>query len=144
MAYDVEFTSTMFRYPGNGGWTFVTVPEQHAPSATYAWGRSPVVASVDGHEWKTSVWREKTGRTLLAGAEGRAREQGRRRQRAGRPPVSRDVTPRSWLARSFTCSLRQPSRAPALPCPATNRYLDHDQARIPNTAFSSPPLLHPK
>jgi hypothetical protein len=66
MSYDVEFTSTMFRYPGNGGWTFVTVPEQHAPSATYAWGRSPVIASVDGHEWKTSVWREKTGRTLLA------------------------------------------------------------------------------
>jgi Domain of unknown function (DUF1905) len=24
-----------------------------------------VVASVDGCEWKTSVWREKTGRTLL-------------------------------------------------------------------------------
>ena len=66
MAYDVEFSSTLWKHPGPGGWHFVTVPEQHAPSAAYAWGRTPVVASVDGHEWKTSVWREKTGRTLLA------------------------------------------------------------------------------
>ncbi|HEX8243921.1 MAG TPA: DUF1905 domain-containing protein [Longimicrobium sp.] len=66
MPYDVEFSSTLFKYPGNSGWIFVTVPEQHAPSATYAWGRTPVVANVDGYEWKTSVWREKTGRTLLA------------------------------------------------------------------------------
>ncbi|HEU4557960.1 MAG TPA: DUF1905 domain-containing protein [Longimicrobium sp.] len=65
MEYDVEFTSTMFRYQGQGAWHFVTVPEEHAPSSTYAWGRAPVMASVDGYEWKTSVWREKTGRTLL-------------------------------------------------------------------------------
>jgi hypothetical protein len=25
-----------------------------------------VIANVDGYEWRTSVWREKTGRTLLA------------------------------------------------------------------------------
>jgi hypothetical protein len=24
-----------------------------------------VIATVDGHRWKTSVWREKSGRTLL-------------------------------------------------------------------------------
>ena len=64
-AYEVEFTSTLWRYPGKGGWTFVTVPEEHAPSAACAWGRTPVMAEVDGHAWKTSVWREKTGRTLL-------------------------------------------------------------------------------
>ena len=65
MAYEAEFTADLFTYPGKGGWTFVTVPDEHAPSAAYAWGRTPVVANVDGHEWKTSVWREKTGRTLL-------------------------------------------------------------------------------
>jgi hypothetical protein len=31
----------------------------------HGWGRSSVVASVDGYKWKTSVWREKSGRTLL-------------------------------------------------------------------------------
>lgn len=65
MAYDVEFSATMFRYSGEGGWHFVTVPEEHAPSTTLAWGRAPVTAEVDGYAWKTSVWREKSGRTLL-------------------------------------------------------------------------------
>jgi Domain of unknown function (DUF1905) len=66
MPCEVEFISRLFKYPGNGGWTFATVPEEFAPSATLAWGRAPVVATVDGYEWKTSVWREKSGRTLLA------------------------------------------------------------------------------
>ena len=64
MAYEVEFISSLFKSPGNSGWTFATVPDEYAPSVTLAWGRVPVVANVDGYEWKTSVWREKTG-TLL-------------------------------------------------------------------------------
>jgi len=63
--YGVEFPSELFTYPGKGGWTFATVPERCAPSATEAWGRTPVRATVDGVAWKTSVWREKSGRTLL-------------------------------------------------------------------------------
>ena len=65
MAYEVEFSTTLFRVPGKGGWTFATVPEEYAPPLTEGWGRTPVVAVVDGHQWKTSVWRERTGRTLL-------------------------------------------------------------------------------
>ena len=60
-----EFTSRLFRVPGKGGWTFATVPERHAPPVRHAWGRAPVLATVDGHRWRTSVWREKSGRTLL-------------------------------------------------------------------------------
>ena len=66
MSYEAEFTATLWRFhAGKGGWTFVTVPEAHAPSAAYAWGRTPVAAEVDGRGWKTSVWREKSGRTIL-------------------------------------------------------------------------------
>ncbi len=61
----VTFASTLFRIPGKGGWTFATVPERHAPPVKHAWGRTPVVATVDGHRWRTSVWRERSGRTLL-------------------------------------------------------------------------------
>jgi hypothetical protein len=61
-----EFNARLFQIPGKGGWTFAPVPEKYAPSATHSWGRTPVVATVDGHTWKTSVWREKNGRTLLA------------------------------------------------------------------------------
>lgn len=61
----VSFGARLWKYPGKGGWTFATVPAKYAPGATHGWGRTPVVATVDGHEWKTSVWRERSGRTLL-------------------------------------------------------------------------------
>jgi hypothetical protein len=35
------------------------IPERHAPKPTHPWGRTPVVATVDGHTWTTSVWRAK-------------------------------------------------------------------------------------
>ena len=60
-----RFTTRLWRMPGKGGWTFATVPPKHAPSRSLAWGRMPVVATVEGHRWKTSVWREKSGRVLL-------------------------------------------------------------------------------
>ena len=65
-AYVCEFESVLFRVPGKGGWVFAPVPEEHAPRVTVGWGRTPVRAIVDGHAWDTSVWREKSGRTLLA------------------------------------------------------------------------------
>lgn len=61
----VEFRSRLFRVPGKGGWTFATVPEGRAPPVTHGWGRTTVTATVDGYRWKTSVWRERSGRTLL-------------------------------------------------------------------------------
>jgi hypothetical protein len=63
--YEVSFSSTLFTYPGKGGWTFAIVPEELGPSTVAAWGRAPVTATVNGATWKTSVWRERSGRTLL-------------------------------------------------------------------------------
>jgi hypothetical protein len=61
------FVAELFRYPGPSGWHFGPVPDEYAPPVTHAWGRTPVRATVDGHTWKTSVWRDtKTKRTLLA------------------------------------------------------------------------------
>jgi len=64
--YTCEFTSTLNRVSGKGGWVFAEIPEEHAPTATVGWGRTPVRATVDGKSWDTSVWREKTGRSVLA------------------------------------------------------------------------------
>ncbi len=61
-----RFRTTLFRYPGKGGWTFAPIPARYAPPVTHGWGRTPVEATVDGHTWTTSVWRGKDGRTLLA------------------------------------------------------------------------------
>jgi hypothetical protein len=60
-----RFKATLFRYPGPGGWTFAPVPDRHAPPVTEGWGRTPVLASVDGQSWETSVWRDKQFGTLL-------------------------------------------------------------------------------
>lgn len=64
--YSCSFTATLFRVAGQGGWVFAPVPKAHAPTVTEGWGRTPVRATVDGKSWDTSVWREKSGRTLLA------------------------------------------------------------------------------
>ena len=64
--HQVQFSAKLFRYPGKGGWHFAPVPPRFAPPVTHGWGRTPVHASVDGYEWKTSVWRGKDGRSLLA------------------------------------------------------------------------------
>ena len=71
-----RFRAKLFRMPGKGGWTFAPVPERHAPPVMHGWGRSTVVATVDGYEWKTSVWREKSGRTLLPVPKAARREKG--------------------------------------------------------------------
>ena len=59
--YGGQFTGTLFRYEG-GNWIFVEVPHRLAPPVTHGGGRTPVVDV----EWKTSVWRTKGGRTMLA------------------------------------------------------------------------------
>jgi hypothetical protein len=60
------FVTTLFRYPGKGGWTFAPIPRKHAPPATRLWGRTPVRATVDGLSWDTSIWRDtKSNRSLL-------------------------------------------------------------------------------
>jgi hypothetical protein len=60
-----SFKTTLFRYPGVGGWTFARIPARFAPPVTHGWGRTPVNATVDGKTWKTSVWRDKKHGTLL-------------------------------------------------------------------------------
>ncbi|MCU0647383.1 MAG: DUF1905 domain-containing protein [Gemmatimonadaceae bacterium] len=60
-----RFTAVLFTMPGKGGWTFAEVPARHAPPVQHGWGRTSVVATVNGTPWRTSVWRGRNGRTLL-------------------------------------------------------------------------------
>lgn len=61
------FRTTLVKYPGKGGWVFAPIPRKLAPPVTRPWGRTPVLAVVDGHEWTTSVWRDsKSSASLLA------------------------------------------------------------------------------
>ncbi len=61
------FDTTLFRYPGKGGWTFAVIPKRHAPPATRPWGRTPATVTIDGQTWDTSIWRDsKSDRSLVA------------------------------------------------------------------------------
>ena len=62
----MTFNATLVRWPGKGGWTFVHVPEEMAPSVAGPWGRTSVTATVDGVTWETSVWRDRQHGWLLA------------------------------------------------------------------------------
>lgn len=64
-SHRTTFTATLFTYPGKGGWTFVPVPSECAPSRSGPWGRMPVVALLGDRRWEASVWREQSGRVLL-------------------------------------------------------------------------------
>jgi hypothetical protein len=61
------FTTSLIRSRATSGWTFALIPKKRAPPVTRPWGRTPVIAVVDGYEWQTSVWRDsKHDRSLLA------------------------------------------------------------------------------
>lgn len=59
------FKTKLRRIPGKGGWTYVSIPKKLTPPITRAWGRTPVLASIDDTTWETSVWRSKTGAGFL-------------------------------------------------------------------------------
>jgi hypothetical protein len=60
-----HFTAEIFRIDEPGGWHFVRIPDDLAPDSAGAWGRAPVIASVDGRTWSTSAWRDSTRGWLL-------------------------------------------------------------------------------
>lgn len=60
------FTSTLFTTEGKGAWTFATLPRGISLPVTGSWGMTPVIATVDGKTWKTTIWKDsKRKRTLL-------------------------------------------------------------------------------
>ena len=61
----MAFRAELSRWPGEAAWVFAPVPDEHAPDQAGAFGRVPVVATVDGTTWATSAWRGKDGRWLL-------------------------------------------------------------------------------
>lgn len=53
------FTSTWFDVPGRADGHSHRFRKTLAPPVTRPWGRTPVLAGVDGVSWETSVWRDK-------------------------------------------------------------------------------------
>lgn len=126
------FTAALMRWSGAGGWVFAPVPDAHAPDAAGAFGRVPVVATVDGRTWATSVWRDTTSGWLLpVPARIRAaKDHGdlvtvaisvdpTRIQETGAPPSSRQTGIDAWAAGAAADGGRRVRhrRRRAIPCP---------------------------
>ena len=61
----MAFEAALVRWPGEAAWVFAPVPEDHAPPTAGPFGRVPVIATVDGRTWATSVWRDREAGWLL-------------------------------------------------------------------------------
>lgn len=59
------FQATLVRWPGPAAWVFAPVPDDHVHTTAGPFGRVPVIATVDGHTWSTSVWRDRSSGWLL-------------------------------------------------------------------------------
>jgi hypothetical protein len=59
------FVARLVRWSGPNAWVFAPVPEAQAPDAAGPFGRVPVIATVDGRQWATSVWRDRDAGWLL-------------------------------------------------------------------------------
>ena len=47
-------------------WTIAALPKHFVIEAVHPFGRTPVIAKLNGKEWKTSLWTEKSGETMIA------------------------------------------------------------------------------
>ncbi|GAC1524243.1 MAG: DUF1905 domain-containing protein [Chloroflexota bacterium] len=68
---DLVFTGEMWFWKGPAPWYFITVPKDccdelgaTSPVVSYGWGMIPVMATIGGTEWKTSLW-PKDGRYIV-------------------------------------------------------------------------------
>jgi hypothetical protein len=66
------FIAHVWRYSGQAGWYFVSMPEDmsaeiraHLKWQESGWGRLQVTASIGPHEWKTAIWFDTKKNTYL-------------------------------------------------------------------------------
>jgi hypothetical protein len=72
MALSYAFTATLWHYPGEAGWHFLTLPEELAAeireeTATLrrSFGSVKITATVTGHNWSTSLFPDSKSGTYL-------------------------------------------------------------------------------
>lgn len=68
-----DFEATLWKAGGNSGWHFVSLPIAFSQEIRHlfqkeeeGWGRLPVLACINDHEWETAIWFDtKNNRYLL-------------------------------------------------------------------------------
>jgi hypothetical protein len=58
-----SFTSVIQKL---SSWYIAPLPDHFEIEAVQAFGRTPVIATLEGKTWSTSLWTEKSGQTMIA------------------------------------------------------------------------------
>ena len=72
MALTYDFTAALWRYPGEAGWHFLTLPDELAAELREdtepfrrGFGAVKITATVAGHSWSTSLFPDSKSGTYL-------------------------------------------------------------------------------
>lgn len=67
-----EFTAIIWQYAGQGGWHFVSLPQdlameirENLKSEEEGWGRLKATAKIGNSEWDTAIWFDTKHNTYL-------------------------------------------------------------------------------
>ena len=69
MKREISFKGTIEKFPGKGGWTYVSVPTKYTEALKdyrLAWGMYPITACVGYTFWKTKLMMKKGGSFFIA------------------------------------------------------------------------------
>jgi len=69
----LDFTGELWLHTGQGGWTFLTLPQDCAEQVRFytgssggrAWGMIQVTATIGGSIWNTALWPDKVSGSFL-------------------------------------------------------------------------------
>lgn len=69
MRGDITFTSVVERFPGQGGWYYLAVPDRYTKTLAQkraAWGMFPITAQVGDVTWQTKLMTKRGGTFFVA------------------------------------------------------------------------------
>ena len=69
MKFDVSFKGKVEKFPGVGGWMYVTVPKKYKEDLQQrrrAWGMYPITANAGSTTWNTKLMMKKGGNFFVA------------------------------------------------------------------------------
>ncbi|GAB4417104.1 MAG: DUF1905 domain-containing protein [Bacteroidia bacterium] len=76
-----EFLTKIWKYPGSGGWYFVSMPTDTALEIREnmkwreeGWGRMKATAEIGSSMWETAIWFDKKQRTYILPLKAAIRE----------------------------------------------------------------------
>lgn len=82
MTIRYQFKARIWRYPGKGGWHFVSLPQDlgieiraQFRDSEEAWGRLKVKACIGRSEWRCAIWYDSKHKTYLLPLKASIREQ---------------------------------------------------------------------